>query len=273
VFLSDYDMLLTSHLVGGVDVWINTPRRPWEASGTSGMKVLVNGGLNLSETDGWWAEAYAPDVGWAIGDGREHGDDPAWDAAEAEAVYGLLEEHVIPDFYERSEAGIPARWVARIRESMARLTPEYSANRTVRQYTEEHYIPAAVAYGARADQGGKLGSEVLAWQQKLAGDWHRVAFGTLKVESKNGAAHFEVPVYLGGLDPEAVRVELFANGLNGEAPMRQAMVRGAALPADGFLYSASVEGDRPAGDFTPRVIPYHPSVAVPLEAGQILWSK
>jgi starch phosphorylase len=97
IFLSDYDMLLTEHLVQGVDVWINTPRRPWEASGTSGMKVLVNGGLNLSELDGWWAEAYTPEVGWALGDGREHGDDPSWDAAEAEALYGLggahAEEH------------------------------------------------------------------------------------------------------------------------------------------------------------------------------------
>ena len=87
IFLSDYDMLLTEHLVQGVDVWINTPRRPWEASGTSGMKVLVNGGLNLSELDGWWAEAYGPDVGWAVGDGQDHGDDPAWDAAEAETLY------------------------------------------------------------------------------------------------------------------------------------------------------------------------------------------
>ena len=86
IFLSDYDMLLTEHLVQGVDVWINTPRRPWEASGTSGMKVLVNGGMNLSELDGWWAEAYAPELGWALGDGQEHGDDPAWDAAEADAA-------------------------------------------------------------------------------------------------------------------------------------------------------------------------------------------
>ena len=98
IFLSDYDMLLTEHLVQGVDVWINTPRRPWEASGTSGMKVLVNGGINLSELDGWWAEAYTPEVGWALGDGREHGDDPAWDAAEAEALYDLLEREVIPSF-------------------------------------------------------------------------------------------------------------------------------------------------------------------------------
>ena len=101
------------------------------------QKVVLNGGLNLSVLDGWWAEAYAPDVGWAIGDGREHGEDPAWDAAEAEALYVLLEEHIIPEFYERNDAGIPAKWVARVRESMARLTPEYSAHRAVRQYARK----------------------------------------------------------------------------------------------------------------------------------------
>ena len=135
-------MLLTEHLVQGVDVWLNTPRRPWEASGTSGMKVLVNGALNLSELDGWWAEAYAPEVGWALGDGQEHGDDPAWDAAEAEALYNLLEQEVVPEFYTRDPNGIPTAWVARMRESMARLTPRFSANRTVREYTEQYYLPA-----------------------------------------------------------------------------------------------------------------------------------
>jgi starch phosphorylase len=107
IFLSDYDMNLTEHLVQGVDVWLNTPRRPWEACGTSGMKVLVNGGINLSELDGWWAEAYTPEVGWALGDGREHGDDLAWDAIEADALYDLLEREVIPEFYTRDESGIP----------------------------------------------------------------------------------------------------------------------------------------------------------------------
>ena len=109
VFLSDYDMLLTQRMVGGVDVWINTPRRPWEASGTSGMKVLANGGLNLSEIDGWWAEAYTPAVGWAVGDGHEHGDDPAWDASEADAVYTLLENQIIPEFYQRNPGWDPTR--------------------------------------------------------------------------------------------------------------------------------------------------------------------
>jgi glycogen phosphorylase len=266
VFLSDYDMLMTQELVSGVDVWINTPRRPWEASGTSGMKVLVNGGLNLSELDGWWAEAYAPEAGWAIGDGREHGDDPAWDAAEAQAVYELLEREVIPEFYQRNEAGIPSKWVARIRESMARLTPEYSANRVVRQYTSDYYIPAATAYSARADQHGKLGVDLVAWQQRLRGEWNGVCFGALKVESRGGLHHFEVPVYLDGVDPDAVRVELFADG-----PFRKSMDRGAVLPANGFLYSTSIEDHRSASDFTPRVIPYHPGALVPLEASQILW--
>jgi len=273
VFLSDYDMLLTERMAGGVDVWINTPRRPWEASGTSGMKVLVNGGLNLSELDGWWAEAYEPDVGWAIGDGREHGDDPIWDASEANTVYALLEQQIITEFYQRNQAGIPMKWVARIRESMARLTPQYSANRTVRQYTEEHYIPAAAGYSARAAQGGKLGGEVLVWEQTLGAHWNAISFGPLKVESKDGALHFEVPVYLGGVDPNSVRVELFAAGRNADGPLRKAMERGVHLPNGGFVYAVSVADDRPSKDFTPRVIPHHPMASVPLETGQILWQK
>jgi len=134
IFLSDYDMLLSERLVQGVDVWINTPRRPWEASGTSGMKVLVNGGINLSELDGWRAEAYTPEVGWALGDGREHGDDPAWDAAEADALYDLLEREVIPEFYTRDDSGIPTAWVKRMRESMAGLTPRFSADRLAKRH-------------------------------------------------------------------------------------------------------------------------------------------
>ena len=170
VFLSDYDMLLTEHLVQGVDVWINTPRRPWEACGTSGMKVLVNGGINLSELDGWWAEAYTPEVGWALGDGLEHDDDPAWDAVEAEALYDLLEGEVIPEFYARDESGIPTAWVKRMRESMARLTPRFSANRTVREYTEQYYIPASAAYRERSADKGASGVQVVNWRQALERD-------------------------------------------------------------------------------------------------------
>ncbi len=149
IFLSDYDMLLTERLVQGVDVWLNTPRRPWEACGTSGMKVLVNGGLNLSELDSWRAEACAPEAGWALGDGLEHGDGPDRDAIEAEALYNLLEHEVIPEFYNRDENNIPRAWVARMRESMARLTPQFSSKRAVREYTGQYYLPA------KAQQTGK----------------------------------------------------------------------------------------------------------------------
>src|SRR5512141_2119866 len=128
------------------------------------MKVLVNGGINLSELDGWWAEAYSPEVGWALGDGREHGDDPAWDAFEADALYGLLEREVIPEFYARDEKGIPTAWVKRMRESMARLTPRFSANRAVREYTEQHYLPKAAAYRLRMADACALGRRIAAWQ-------------------------------------------------------------------------------------------------------------
>jgi starch phosphorylase len=275
IFLSDYDMLLAEHLVQGVDVWINTPRRPWEASGTSGMKVLVNGGLNLSELDGWWAEAYTPEVGWALGDGQEHGDDPARDAVEAEALYTVLEQEVIPEFYRRNEQGIPTAWVARMRASMAQLTPRFSANRAVREYTEQQYLPAAVAYRERAADKAAMGRNMVNWQQTLKQKWVTLRFGHVKVQT-NAAQHiFEVEVYLNGLDPKAVRVELYADGINGSDPIRQEMTRVQPLAGEsrGNVYRASVSAARFATDYTARIIPHCAGVAVPLEAAQILWQR
>jgi starch phosphorylase len=275
IFLSDYDMHLTEHLVQGVDVWINTPRRPWEASGTSGMKVLVNGGLNLSVLDGWWAEAYTPEVGWALGDGQEHGDDPAWDTAEAEALYDLLERQVIPEFYTRDEQGIPSAWVARMRESMARLTPRFSTNRAVREYTEQHYIPAAAAYHQRATDKGAMGVQLVNWQRAMQQHWSNLGVGEMKVATDGGNHVFEVQVYLSGLDPNTVRVELYADGGNGGEPVRQEMkrVRQPTGASGGTIYRAAVSVARPPADYTARVIPHCSGVAVPLEAAQILWQR
>jgi starch phosphorylase len=275
IFLSDYDMLLTEHLVQGVDVWINTPRRPWEASGTSGMKVLVNGGINLSELDGWWAEAYTPEVGWALGDGQEHGDDPAWDAIEAEALYDLLEREVIPEFYTRDEQGIPIAFVARMRECMARLTPRFSADRTVREYAEQHYLPAASAYRERAADKGAVGRQVVNWQHTLDQQWATLRFGEVKLETKGKQFVFDVEVYLDDLDPKAVRVELYADGMNGGAPVRQEMkrVRQLAGASGCYVYSAAVSAARPPADYTPRAIPHCDGVAIPLEDAHILWQR
>jgi glycogen phosphorylase len=273
VFLSDYDVLMAEHLVQGVDLWVNTPRRPWEASGTSGMKVLVNGGLNLSELDGWWAEAYSPEVGWAIGDRQEHGEDPNWDAHEAQTLYGLLEQAVIPEFYQRDEEGIPRQWVARMRESMARLTPAFSTNRVVRQYTEQHYLSAAIGYRERAADHARLGADLLNWRSQLTEQWSKLRFGSATLERQGEEFFFQVRVYLGDLDPESVRVELYAEGQNGSVAVRHQMLRSEKLPGSekGFLYSARVPQTRPASDYTPRLIPYHRSALVPLETPHILW--
>jgi starch phosphorylase len=275
VFLSDYDMLLTEHLVQGVDVWINTPRRPWEASGTSGMKVLVNGGINLSELDGWWAEAYTSDVGWALGDGQEHGDDPAWDAVEADALYDLLEREVIPEFYARDESGIPTAWVKRMRESMARLTPQFSANRAVREYTEQHYLPAAAAYRSRAANKGTLGRQMVDWQHAVDRKWGSLRFGDVRVETSADHHVFEVELFLNDLDPNAVRVELYADGINGGDPVREEMKRARPLPdaPRRCVYHATVPTTRPARDYTVRVIPQRSGAAVPLESARILWQR
>ena len=275
IFLSDYDMLLTEQLVQGVDVWLNTPRRPWEASGTSGMKVLVNGGINLSELDGWWAEAYTPEVGWALGDGREHGDDPAWDAVEAGALYDLLEREVIPEFYTRDEQGIPTAWVARMRESMARLTPRFSTNRAVAEYTQQHYLPAASAYLDRAVDKGEIGVAIVNWHHALEQKWTALRFGEMKLESANEQHVFQAQVYLDDLNAEAVRVELYADGVDGAAPVRVTMerVRQMVGAMKGYVYRAAVPATRPATDYTARLIPHHDRVAVPLEDAHVLWQR
>jgi starch phosphorylase len=239
------------------------------------MKVLVNGGINLSELDGWWAEAYTPEVGWALGDGQEHGDDPAWDAAEAAALYDRLEREVIPEFFTRDEQGIPTAWVARMRESMARLTPRFSASRAVREYTEQHYLPAASAYRGRAAAKSTVGRNMVDWQNTLEQKWAVLRFGEVKVEAKEEQHVFDVQVYLNDLDPKAVQVELYADGVNGGSPVRQEMkpVRQLVGASGGYVYSAAVSAARPPADYTARVIPYCDGVAIPLEDARILWQR
>ena len=273
IFLSDYDMQISENLVCGVDVWINTPRRPWEASGTSGMKVLVNGGINLSELDGWWAEAYTPEVGWALGDGKEHGDDPSWDAMEAGQLYDLLEQKVIPEFYDRNKKGIPVKWIARMRESMAQLTPRFSADRTVREYTEQHYLPAASAYLERTASKGEKGKQIADLLRNLDQKWGSMHFGEVKFESVDQYNKIEAQIYFGDLNPDTLQLELFANGIDGESPQVQKMIRGAKIEGsdNAYYYNASVSSGCPATDYTPRVIPNLPGVSVPLETNLILW--
>ena len=274
-FLADYDMLLAERMVQGVDVWINTPRRPWEACGTSGMKVLVNGGINISQLDGWWAEAYTPEVGWALGDMLEHGEDPAWDAAEAEVLYELLEQQVIPEFFSRNEDGIPTAWVARMRESMAGLTPRFSASRTVREYTEQHYLPAASAYRLRAADKGAAARKLVDWQTAAAPRWAALRFGARTVETKGHQHFISAEVFLKDASPDTIRVELYADGVKGSGAVKYEMTRTRQLAdrAGGYAYRASVSAARPASDYTARIMAHCDGIATHLEAGWILWQK
>ena len=271
IFLSDYDMLLTAHLVQGVDVWINTPRRPWEACGTSGMKVLVNGGLNLSELDGWWAEAYAPEIGWALGDGREHDNDPSWEASEAFNLYEILEKTIIPEFYTRDSSLIPTSWIGKIRESMARLTPRFSATRAVCEYTEKHYLKAAKSYMERSQNQATLGKEIAAWQNTIEEKWSLLHFNETKVETKGEQFVFEVQLFLGDLEPSAVKLELFANEL--PVPQEMKYIRELGENSKVHVYQAFVPTTVPAASYTPRIVPFHATVSVPLEIDKILWQR
>lgn len=273
VFLEDYDIALAQSLVAGIDVWLNTPRRPFEACGTSGMKVLVNGGLNLSELDGWWAEAYAPAVGWRIGDGCEHSES-GYEAAEAADLYECLERHIVPEYYDRNQAGIPHAWLNRIRASMSRLTPQFSSNRMVREYVERVYRPAADVVRRRLEDGGKLAIDLETWERRLRGGWTGLQFGDLQVERAQDHWRFTVQVYVGTLDPDQLRVELYADPMRaGEPPLRITMGRGESLPGPlrGYLFQAECPAERPSHHFTPRILPFHTEATVPIEAPLILW--
>ncbi len=304
VFLVDYDMGIAEHLVHGVDVWINTPRRPWEASGTSGMKVLVNGGLNLSELDGWWAEAYSPEVGWALGDRLEHDADPAWDAVEAERLYDLIENELVPEFYDRDDRGIPRRWVDRVRESMARLAPYFSANRMIEEYLDRYYLPATAAYRTRLPTEHELepAGRIQEWRRRLDEGWREIEFVDFRVEDAPGpdghARTLTVELELGSVPPDSVAVQLYAEPLEtapfAAAPPTDArasetvtppeihpfvdatgpaQTRTCDAPATRRTYVLSLATNRPLDDFTPRVVPSHPNVSVPLEAHHILWYR
>ncbi len=272
VFLEDYDIALAQKLVQGVDVWINTPRHPWEACGTSGMKVLVNGGINLSGREGWWAEAYSPELGWVLG---ASGDGAVSDERDSEELYEILEKQVVPQFYDRDAGGIPRRWVGLMRGVMARLAPQFSSSRMLTEYVEEFYLPAAAEFARRFGAGGKAAKRLLDWEIALRRRWGGVHIGGTVAKNESEHRVLSVPVYFGDLDPDAVRVEICADAVRGENALRQEMERGEKIAgaANGYIYRARVPVARPMSDYTSRAVPFFPGVRVPAELPLILWQK
>ena len=276
VFLEDYDISLAQQMVHGIDVWINTPRRTWEACGTSGMKVLVNGGLNLSELDGWWAEAFSPDVGWAFNEqGYDESEtDEHVDQRQSLEIYQLIEQQVIPEFFDRDGQGIPRAWVGRIRASMAKLASQYSSNRMLREYVEQWYMPSAAAGQRRCKDGATLALELEHWHKTLAGNWDELHFGDVQVQPEGDRLRYQVQVYLGDVPPGWVEVELYTEHAD-EGPMKVRMRCASKIPGaiNGFIYTADVPLSEPAKRLVPRIIPAHPDGQVPLEESHIFWQR
>jgi len=271
VFVEDYDMEVARALVSGVDVWLNTPRRPLEASGTSGMKAALNGALNASILDGWWAEAYAGDNGFAIGHGEEHADASYGDHIEALALYRLLEEELIPQFYERDAQGLPRRWVARMKRSIQSIAPVFNTHRMVREYAAQHYRPA-IERAERMRRDGLAEARALAaFRARVQAAWPQVRIEA--VDAPGGArltAGQALPltaqVNLGGLGPAEVIVEAYHGKLHGEHALPSGET--AALRCTGELGGGRYrfEGAIPAlgsGEhaFAVRVIPHHDALA------------
>ena len=273
-FIEDYDLTVAQELVQGVDVWINTPRPPWEACGTSGMKVLVNGGLNLSVLDGWWAEAFHPDVGWALRGGD--------DDADAQDLFRVLEREVVPCFYDRTapgpgpspSPGLPLAWIRRVRASLARLTPRYSAERMVREYVQRMYEPAEAGVVERLADGGAKARQLADLLATLRSHWGALRFGRLDAHATAAGQEISVEVYLDDLAPDHVDVELYADALPGERePEVLPMDRQQALvgTSHGFLFRATIPGGRPAAHYTPRLVPARGQLLTPLETELVLW--
>lgn len=284
VFLEDYDMVIARYLVQGADVWLNTPRRPLEASGTSGMKAALNGVLNLSELDGWWAEAYRPHLGWAIGAGETYEDKELQDKIESNAVYDLLEQDIIPTFYDRGSDNLPRGWIQRMKNSLRELAPVYNTARMVQEYTRRFYYPALEKYRYFSTDNYEIGRDFAAWLGRLRQHWGSLAFGEITAsfdgEVRVGdALGIDAEVYLGELDPEDVAVQLYEGPLNTNGEIEQGRARNMVLqgPSDNrqgwYRYHVDFVSES-AGrhGYTIRLIPRHLEVRRTLHLGLIRWA-
>ncbi|MBI2955693.1 MAG: alpha-glucan family phosphorylase [Acidobacteria bacterium] len=281
VLIEDYDLVVARYLVQGVDVWLNTPRRGMEASGTSGMKVLPNGGLNLSILDGWWTEAYQPEVGWAIGRGEDYQDHDYQDYVESNALYDLLENEVVPLFYHRGPDGLPRDWISHMKKSMRILCPTFSTNRMIWEYGERYYLPSAQYFTRMSEKGMERARSLVRWKQFLREHWGEVRVE--KVEARrDGMArvgdHFHVraEVALGAIEPKDVCVEVYYGRLNADRqiiePHRVAMRVESSLGNGRHLYVGEIPCEQSGmHGYTVRVLPCHPDANNLATTGLIVW--
>ncbi len=280
VFLEDYDIDMARRLVSGCDVWLNTPIRPHEASGTSGQKASLNGLPNCSVIDGWWEEGYNGKNGWAIGERREYQDDETRDAADALALYETLEQSIAPLYYQRSDDGLAHEWIAVMKEAIRTVAPQFSMSRMVKEYVTAYYAPAA-RWGERMDaRNYALARELTAWERQVREHWGELsvtASGPSDEQIAEGEpVQVEALLRLGRLTPADVRVELVTARDDNGALVEQRVVemRPDGEPVDGALrYRAEMERFHTGSVvYGVRVAPTHPGLASPFELGLIRWA-
>jgi starch phosphorylase len=285
VFLEDYDIRMARALVSGVDVWLNTPRRPYEASGTSGMKAAANGALGLSVLDGWFAEAWHDhgwEIGWAIGRGEEY-PDGSGDARDAEMLYDVLERELVPLFYNRSgTARLPRGWIKRMKSTIGKLVPQYNTQRMVREYARRFYVPSIKLTQKLADGDLAAAKALTAWKDHVRTAWPGVSVREVLMESPAEVAvgdplKVSAIVQLGGLTPKDVAVELYHGPTNGgHEVVHGAIVRMPPIEqaTDGaWRFTGEIPtGDSGAHAFAVRVLPYNDTMSNPHETSLIRWA-
>jgi starch phosphorylase len=281
-FIEDYDMNVARHLVQGVDVWLNTPRRPLEASGTSGMKAAANGVLNLSILDGWWVEGYQFDNGWAIGSGENYSDDEYQDRIESQAVFEILEKDIVPLFYARGRDGLPRDWIARMKRNLMTICPVFNTNRMLREYSERFYFPATDhTIDLRADRYRK-GKEVAEWEKRVLGKWDHVKIVEVH-QNSNGRVFpvgeqvpIQVEVDLGELGPGDVCVEIYHGKVDPLGEIREGRTLRLENTGTNGKGLAVFEGKLDCFSsgrfgFAPRIVASHPDMPVQDRLKNIKW--
>lgn len=282
VFIEDYDLHVARYLVQGADIWLNNPRRPLEASGTSGMKAAANGVLNMSVLDGWWCEGYAADNGWAIGNGEEYSDLNYQDEVESRAIYDLLEKEIVPLFYERLRDGVPRGWVHRVKRDMMTLCPVFNTNRMVQEYTERFYLPAAARFRDLFANGLAAGIDLAHWLSKVQHEWSNIHIDRVATDGADPirvGADLQVTaeIRLGNLGADDVHVELYHGDVDATGMITAAqsvtMTGNGKVPHDGLFSFVGKIPCRSSGQhgFAVRILPKHRMLPHAFEPGLIKW--